>query len=304
MLISELKKSIEDKSIINSRVIVAELPKSKNTFIIHQYLHQIVLDNNLSISLIDDISVINDPFNSFKDALWVNYVDKFVGNVEDIFLRIPSNCFLIIVANVVENEIKSLYNKYVVEIPELENSQIRAYAYSNLEGIDKKRIDWLLDICKYDIYKLDQEIDRLKIFPIGDRNYTFQQCVEGGIYDNLSLYNIFNFTNALITKDINKLKIILSEIENCDVEPTGLITILNNNFRNIISIQLDPTATAESLNMNAKQFSAIRYSCGRYTKEQLISAYKLISLLDFNLKTGKLPAACIADYVVTHLLSL
>lgn len=302
--IQDLKKHVEDGSVMKDKLIIAVLPKSKNTFIINQYLSKISVDSHIDIEVTDTVPPPIDPFSLDTPSLWKYRCEEFNYSKTDLLDRIPQDSLLVVVTELVDKDTKRIYNNYIVEIPELEDNQIRDYAYSRLNGVDRCKIDWLLSITKHDIYRVDQEASKIESFNPEERETIFSRCISEGMYDNLSLYNIFNFTNAIIIKDLNKLKIILSEIENCDVEPTGLITILNNNFRNMVMIQLDSRATADSLGMNPKQFSAIKYNCGRYTSNQLISAYKFITHLDYMLKSGELPVDLIVDYALIHLLTL
>lgn len=298
MEINDLKNLIEGKK-FNLNLVIFTLPKSHTTFIPYQYIKQILEDNKLCPNYIDSLPSYSDIFSSDSGTANIYRCDKFTypnEHLKDLSIK------LFIIADEVDVNTKKMYVDEIVDVPELTETQITEYLYSKLEGVDRKKLDWLLKISKYDIYRIDQEISKLNSFPIGARDSIFQQCIESGMYDTLSMYNIFNFTNALLSKDKNKLKIILSEIENCDVEPTGLITILNNNFRDLISVQLDPAASAMSLGMQPKKFAAIRYNCGKYTKDQLIEAYQLVTSLDYKLKSGELPVDKIIDYVIIHLL--
>ena len=83
---------------------------------------------------------------------------------------------------------------------------------------------------------------------------------------------------------ITYVKNILLNIDNIDVDAFGLMKILSTNFKKVIDIQLNPKATAESLKMSSKQFWAIKkYSCGYYTREQLISIYTMLNDCDYHI---------------------
>ena len=149
-----------------------------------------------------------------------------------------------------------------------------------------------------------EELKKLKIFKETERKYIFKQFMDEGIFEDLSDHNIFDFTNAIIKKDIAKLTALYEEIYKIDVEPLGLVKLLYDNLRTIISIQLDPNATAESVGIATNRFWAIKKNnCGYYTKDQLLNAFYLITDIDRKLKTGELGTDIMVDYIVCHMLS-
>ena len=77
----------------------------------------------------------------------------------------------------------------------------------------------------------------------------------------------------------------------------------SKNIKNIINIQLDNKATAESLGMTTKQFNAIKYNIGYFNKQSLIEIFNIITDIDYKLKSGQLPANLIIDYLMLNILS-
>ena len=77
------------------------------------------------------------------------------------------------------------------------------------------------------------------------------------------------------------------------------------NIKNIINIQLDVTASAEKLNMQQKQFNAIKYNCGKYTSTELINIYKFLLDIDYRLKNGELifNNKQFRDYLICNILN-
>ena len=56
-----------------------------------------------------------------------------------------------------------------------------------------------------------------------------------------------------------------AELNKIDVEPLGLVKLLYDNLKVIISIQLDPNTTAESIGIASNRFWAIKKNnCGFY----------------------------------------
>ena len=73
-----------------------------------------------------------------------------------------------------------------------------------------------------------------------------------------------------------------------DIEAMGLVTILKKNIRNIIDVQMNPSATYVSTGMSPKQFASVKYNVGKFSNEQLIDLYEFLLDIDLSLKSGEL----------------
>ena len=54
--------------------------------------------------------------------------------------------------------------------------------------------------------------------------------------------------------------------------------------------------------MPEKQFKAIKYNCGRFTNEELVKIYELLTSIDIKLKTGLIDNKIIVDYLLSKIL--
>lgn len=292
--IESLKSNIESRKNLSDFYVFLY---SDIDFMPLQYAQEISKINNQSITL-EELD--NLPRKSFFDVidntLYVCFIDEF---------KVPQYIPFensIIICNKIDKDTKALYEDNLVEFPKLEKWQIKDYVYSNCEGVDQKQLDWLIETCRYDIYKLDREISKLNIFDTKVRQSLFNNFKQDGIIGDDSDKTIFDFTDAIIKKDWNKLNSIYQKIEYCDVEPLGVVTILLKNFRNIINIQLGKNPTAESCGLSGKQFYVIKtYNCGLYNREQLIRIYYMLLSIDKYLKTGYLENDNILSYIVTYI---
>ena len=295
MDIKNLKKSIEQASLNNDPLIFQYLD---NSFLCFQYLHEIA--KNKQIVYIEDLSIFNDKTEDIfgvqnDDILYVLNVDKLENEV-----RIDMKNLIVICKDIAEN---SGYNlSYVVLFPKIKDWQIEEYMKVLLPGLNEDQIKWLCKICDYDVYRLKNEADKISIFLPSTQEIIFKQINEDGGYNDLNISTIFDFTNAIIKKDTNKLVEMLDNFESLSLEPMAIVNVLMRNFFNIIQIQTNPNATPEALNMNFKQFNAIRYNCGRYKNNELIEIYELLTSIDFKLKNGIINNTNIIDYLLVNIL--
>ena len=276
-------------------------------FIPYQYVNEISKQQNLSVEIVEDLALFTKPATSIfggssisDSILYLYIVDKF----ECLSERISRYNNLIVICKTIDKDTEKLFQQYIVSVPKLEDWQIADYVYSLAEGVDTKLLDSLIKVCNNDIYRLDQELKKIKIFDKQERNFVFNQFIEDGIFNDLSKYTIFDFSNAIVKKDIATLRNIYREIDRIDIEPIGLVTVLLNNFRNIIKIQLASNPTAESCGMKPNQFWAIKYSCGIYTKDQLLFIFDFLTEIDKKIKTGMIPVdSFLIDYIVVSILT-
>ena len=82
------------------------------------------------------------------------------------------------------------------------------------------------------------------------------------------------------------------------------MTILLNHFKDVLSVQLSVNPSPEKCGMQTKKFWAVKYSCGFYNKQQLISIYKMLTEIDMKVKLGEIPVTYIVDYIVTFIFNL
>lgn len=300
MTIEALKEKIESNSLSNSFII---LVSPQHNFIPMQYIRQIKKNRNIESQFVDDFSGVDTSQDIFGtsysyEGLSILLTDK----LEELSLPADKLNDFIVVTKTISDEVRANYSDYIVDIPTLSNWHIKDFVYSNLEGISEEKLDWLISIVKGDIYRLQQEINKLSVFSKEELPYVFDDCVSDGMFDDVSTYNIFNFSNAIMKKDISGLLAVYKEIENADVEPLGLLTILYNNFKNVISVQLSNNPTPESTGLTSKQFWAVKYSCGVYTSSQLQNIFSMLTAVDLKIKKGELPVPLLVDYLVTHIL--
>lgn len=301
--IKVLKTCIEEKRMGDSLLILVN--NKSGSFLSNQYIEGIKNARGLDIEYVQDIKTLSknsfDIFNldsSTNKCLRVYKCDTFICNDQNILKEKD----LIIVCNKYSTDL-SLLENYVAVLPELEDWMIRDYVYSCAEGVDTKDLDWMIEVCKGNIDRINQEVNKLTLFEPSQRKLIFKEFIEDSMFEDLSSHTIFNITNALQSRDINTLKNILPEIKNIDVEAVGLVKILWQNFKKLIDVWLTPNPTPESTGLKPSQIYAINKLPRVFTKSQLFEIFRLLSTIDYRLKSGLLDASIIVDYLIINILS-
>lgn len=301
MTLQEIKNQIESNSITNTFIIF----QCNENFIAHQYIDNISKGLNLKIEYIEDINSLNDKsvdlFFSVEDkndTLRVYHTDNF-----DFYSNsLSDERNLVIITKKVEKNTQAIYNEYIVEINALEHWCVKDYIYSILNDVDRRYLDWLMENCNYDINRLQLEAEKLLVFEGNERNIIFNQMLEDDAFCDITNKTIFDFTDAIVKKDIVKLSSIYDEIENMDVEAIGVVTVLYQNFKKLLQVWMANKPTPESTGLSSKQIYAISKLPRVWNEAQLVSILDLLTSIDYKIKTGVMPINILRDYLVVNIL--
>lgn len=297
MTIQELKSIIESGNIPKGLVIL----KSDSEFLLNQYVESIIKQRNISANFVEKwIYIINGSQDIFSIKSDDNSIDIYNTEEFDCNDERLKNCGNVFVTcKKITKQSKEIFKDYIIEVDKLEKWQIEDYASSLAEGVNSNQLKNLVTICNYNIYRLDNELQKIKIFPKDQQQIIFNNFLDDNIFCDLNNHTIFDFSNAILRRDINKLFELYKDIRYVDVEPLGLVTILIKNFKNVIDIQLSRGLTAEQLGMKPNQYWAIKNNvCGFYTKDQLMNIYRFLNDIDRKIKIGEMPMEHLVDYVI------
>lgn len=288
------------KNNIPDDLIIFKNPKS-NDFISSQYTAEIIRQHNLireNVTSINEIKVFSSVFDTLVEpTLQVYKTDKF-DSIDPMLLNAKNT---IISCYTITAEAKKVFKNYIVEIPELTDWQLKDYINTQLNGMQQENLDAIMNICNKDIYRIQVETDRLKIFPENIRDIMFTKFKNDLIYGDLTTNTIFDFINAIITKNIAKTITLYKDLTNIDSSPLGIFSLLYSNFRNIILVQLNNAVTAEDIGLSQGQFYAIKHNIGYYTKNQLKNIFLFLTDIDRKIKTGEIDTNMLLDYLLVNI---
>lgn len=299
MQIDEVKYIIENKK-YSGQVFIFQYSDTK--FIVKQYIEKLVLDFNLELSYNDEIddkiitgiSLFGDVNDNILRVYDINEFD-YNGNILN-----EKN--LIILCKKIKDELKTIYSDNIITVPKLENWQIKDFVYSVGDGIPESDLDKLIELCDSNIYRLTQELDKMLIFPNSLKQNIFKEFYKDGVFNDLSDATIFDFCSSIIKKDITKLTYIYSQLDRMDVNPLGFVSILYQNIKDIIKIQLGVKPTPESTGIAKNKFYAIKYNnLNKFNTKQLIQIFELLTDIDKQVKLGQLDVDNIIDYVIVSI---
>ena len=301
-------KAILNQGVVNNNLFI--FVWEDNPFLALQYTDRISKLRNLPLEYVDSFSSLysdeEDLFglSSMIESIKVFRCDKFECPQSFDLNRLKNT--IIICKDI------NLDNEFVYRFPKLEDWEIIAYMKSQCKGLTNDEVKWLHSITSSisknneNIYRLDNEMKKLKCFDVNEQEKIFKELSNSNGYGDLSPLTIFNFTNAILKKDKMTIMNVLDDLDSIDVEGVGLITILHKNFKQLIDVQMGKNVTAESLGMSPKQFAAVKYNCNKFSSNTLIKIFKCLTELDYKLKSGQLELSNprMIDYIVCSVLSL
>ena len=218
MDIVALNTAIKENTLNNNLLI---FQYKDNDFLCQQYMRAIAQIKNKTINYVSDVDVLlsdyNDLFFELEEDNMLNVlnVDELTYNAGD--LRDSTDTIVI-----TKKVSLSYLSDYTIVFPELEDWHITDYAYSIAEGVSTKDLDWIISICNKDINRIDLELARFSIFKENERKHLFNLFYNDGVYDDLTNFNTFNFTNAIIQRDKKAIKEIYPKLKNIDLNCFGL----------------------------------------------------------------------------------
>jgi len=300
MELKELKEKILNKSLDFNLLI---FKYESDTWLVNQYIDEISKILDLKINYVEDLDTLSNTSSDFffggmsseLNVLWLEELTTNIPNKDELTTSI-------IKCNKIDKDIEKALSKYIVNFPKLLEWQVQDYAEQQLKGMKPDAIQWLCGLIGDNVYRLDNEINKITIFDEKDRMNMFLALNNDGCYNDLNNFNIFNLINAIVKRDFNSVINVLRLRDTIDLEPVGLITLLIRQFKNIIDIQMGNNPTPDKLGIPPKQFNAIKYNCGKYSNERLIYIYDLLTGIDYRLKSGLLDNDKIIDYVVCNIL--
>lgn len=278
MTVEELKFNLENKADLPPLVLVYK--SSNSYFLALQYLNEYSKYKNLDIQLVDEFQI---NFFGYSDSLQVKIVDSYSSTA-----ALPSDCFVIC---------KETANKESIQLPEIENWQIKDYVYSKLDGVNHTLIDNFIISTGSDLFRINSEINKISIFEPSLRQDILIDILQQNGKSDL---DVFGLVNKLIKRDFN-----LNDDSYFEINPFSLLTLLVNNLRSIIIMTSNKYATPEECGLSEKQFFAIKKNnTGFYSLSELISIYKILVDLDFKVKSGILESDFVVRYIILKFINL
>ena len=309
--IRELKNKIENNT-LDDAILIFKYNKVDFEFLCEHYVNEIAKVKKLEKIYISSLDELVGNTNSDGDFfateniktpyLYIYKTDTLLSLGEYYDVK-----NLIIICGKVSKDIKIDY----IDFPAVQNWQIEDFVKMRAPGLNDDMVKWLCNICKYDFYRLDNELKKIEIFDKKLQPIIFNQMSDEGVFSDLNTLNIMSLTNAIMQKDLFTINTILSDLKNIDIEATGLCTLLLRQFKCNIEVEGNRVWNPDLL-CTEKQFNYLKRNHAKYSTIQMYNIYEFLTSLDMRLKSGELQFKAdnrpnnnsFADYIVVNVLAL
>lgn len=262
-----------------------------NFFIAEQYINKLQELLELPIVYKDTLISSHILFNDVETGLLVKKCDEFNEPEENTTLKNT-----IIVCKKCNDK---LFNEYVIKIPKLTTTQVENYVKYQLKGVkDNDFCLWLCKICNYDLYRLQNEIDKITIFQEVIQSDVVDLLLDNDAYYDLASSTKYDFINSVIHNDKDKAFKLVDDLIKLNISPMETLITLVRQFKNVIDVQMSKNPSPEKLGLSSKQFYAVQHNCNYFTSEQLINIFTQLTEIDYLLKSGKISIDRIIDYIL------
>lgn len=229
----------------------------------------------------------------FLTAAKVKSVPHNLEVLENYVNNINKDNILILICNKLDNKrkiVKLLKEKGTLISTEVSISDL---IKNNLEDykMDYKTINYFINYCGNDLEKVLNELEKLKLFKLNEKIITIDD-INKVVVKSLD-DNIFDFLNAVVSKNKKKAHEIYKELLYKGEEETKLIVMTADQIRLIYNCKVlvsegkRQDEIASFLGVHPYKVKLAIEASYSYTKKELLSKLNKLYVIDKNIKTGK-----------------
>ena len=253
-----------------------------------------VIEEASMVSLFSKIKVI--IVNNFvldnltEDEL--DYLEKFVNSKN-------SDVYIILISDKIDARKKSYKlfkdNFSIIEADKSNDSDLSKYIVDRIKDngykIDNYNVEYLLSKIGADINNINNELDKLFIYKSDDKNIN-REDIDLLVFNNIDNV-IYEFTNAILDNDMDKVKLMYDKFMLDNVGVDYLISTIASSLRVSLIIKLlnnKNMTNSEIAKVIGKKEFFVKKSLDRlyrYTVNDLENFIVNLAIIDRNLKNGK-----------------
>lgn len=293
LLIGEDKKSL-DFTVFN---ILDKIDYDDNNKIVYDMNDDKfidVLEEASMVSLFSSVKIIivnNFMIDNISEEEY-NYLEKFVESKN-------KDVYLILISGKVDTRKKNykLFKEEftVNDINKIDNSNIYDYVDNRIKEkgykIDSLNVEYLLSKIGNDINNINNELDKLFIYKIDSKNID-REDIDLLVFDNIDNV-VYEFTNAILDNDINKVKMMYDKFMIDNVGIDYLLSTLSGSFRTSLIIKLLNRKNMSNFEISkviGKKEFFVKKSLDRlyqYSVDDLKKYINKLAKIDRDFKSGK-----------------
>lgn len=169
-------------------------------------------------------------------------------------------------------------------------------------NVQEKYLRWLIDVCDKDYGRCLLELDKVVLFDKDKHNELFEKFARDGIIYCQIPDCVFDFSNSVMKRDLKGSYSLWEDLKLRGDSPIQIFSILYNNFRNLMLVQLTPNPNKENTGLEDKQINGIKWNRGKYSDMELVETVLLIGELDTMIKQGLMSEEVAMEYFLAKVM--
>lgn len=289
----------EDKKIIDFNIfsILEKIDYNENNKIIYDMSNDKFIDVIEEASMISMFSpvkviVVNNFSIDILNEKEFEYLEKFINSKN-------KDIYIILISNKVDARKKSYKifkdNFKIIETTNTTDNELYDYVYNKVNEnkyiIDKINVEYFINKVGNDINNINNELQKLFIYKKENKKI-LREDIDLLVFNNIDNV-IYEFTNAILDEDYNKIKRMYNKFIIDNISIDYLISSVAGSFRNSLIIKL-----LSNKNMNNYEIGKVIVKKEYYVKKSLERLYKYstndlvnyinkLAVIDKNIKTSK-----------------
>lgn len=304
MQLWDLKKAIVENNIPHFLVLTGE-----ERTLLFTYLEEI--ENRLAVKRTYADTLV-DAYNKASSKSLLSTAKKLIIVKDDksglsdnkiiTSLKHSSN-YVVVILNSIDKRSSFIkdHGGVVVSFDKLA-SDILIGALKQKSAVKDDYLKWLVEVCDRDYGRCLQELDKVVLFPQDKHNEMFEKFARSGIIYCQIPDCVFDFSNAVMKRDIKRSYSLWEDLKRRGDSPIQVFSILYNNFRNLMLVQLNPNPTKENTGLEEKQINGVKWNKGKYSDKELVDTVLLIGELDSMIKQGTITEAVSMEYFLARVM--
>ena len=253
-----------------------------------------VLINELdTYNLLTDKKIVIGENASFLSSSKVKSINTDTNELEKYVNNPNKDNILILICNKLDNKkkiVKLLKDKGEVLSNEISIDKIIKDSLDDY-SMDNRTINYLINYCSNDIERILNELEKLKCFKLNDKVINISD-IDEVVFKSLD-DNVFDFINAVVSKNKNKAYDIYKELLYKGEEETKLVIMVADQIRLIYNCKvlllegMKKDDIASYLEVHPYKVKLAIESSYSYTKEELLKMLSGLYEIDKSIKTGR-----------------
>ena len=171
-----------------------------------------------------------------------------------------------------------------------------------MRGLSDKSKDRLISVCEGEYGRILLEEDKIKArleeCQYYDADSYLDDLLADGTIHTPAKDAIFDFVEAVLDRDVDDAYRLLRESEECGEANMVLLTVLYNNFRNLLLYQTDKA----NCGLNGWERKCVAFAEGNYSNGELIHALRVLRKCEAGIKTGRMPDDISVHYALVNII--